>query len=73
MSLIEGIQVLRDLVIILSAIIVTSVVVMVGRVFLRLTRKAEEMQAFVTNTANVVLNPVRGLLLAFGRGRRKRA
>ena len=70
MSLIEGIQVLRDLVIILSAIIVTSVVVMVGRVFLRLTRKAEEMQAFVSNAVTGVVNPIKGALLAISRRRR---
>ena len=67
---IEAIQVVRDVVVILAAIIITSVVVMVGRVFLRLTRKAEEMQTFVTNAVNVVLNPVKGVLLLVSRRRR---
>ena len=67
---IEAIQVVRDVVVILAAIIISTVVVMVGRVFLRLTRKAEEMQTFVTNAVNVVLNPVKGVLLLVSRRRR---
>lgn len=60
---------MRDLVIILSATIITIVVVIVGRVFLRLTRKAEEMQAFVGNVATSVLNPIKGVLLFISRRR----
>lgn len=67
--MLEAIAVVRDLVIILSATIITVVVVIVGRVFLRLTRKAEEMQAFVSNTVTGVLNPIRGVLLFISRRR----
>ena len=68
--MLEAIAVVRDLVIILSAIIMTAVVVLVGRVFLRLTRKAEEMQAFVGNVVTGVFNPIKGALLLLSRRRR---
>lgn len=68
--MLEAIQVVRDVVVILAAIIISTVVVMVGRVFLRLTRKAEEMQAFVSNAWTGLVNPFKGVLLAIARRRR---
>ena len=66
----EAIAVLRDLVIIVSAITVAAMVVMVGRVFLRLTQKVEYMQGFVSNAITTVLNPIKGMLLVLSRKRR---
>ena len=63
----EVIAVVRDVVVILSAIIIAAMVVIVGRVFLRLTRTVGAMTGFVTNTVTTLLNPIKGVLLAISR------
>ena len=59
----------RDLVLIAAFIIITAMVVMVGRVFLRLTRRVEDMQGFISNAVTTVFNPIKGVLLLISRGR----
>ena len=62
----------RDAVVILSAIAIAVMVVLVGRVFLRLTRRVEDMQGFISNAVTGVLNPIKGVLLFVSRSRRAR-
>ena len=66
----EVIAAVRDLVIILTAITIAVVVVIVGRVFLRLTRTVNAMNGFITNTVTTLLNPIKGLLLVISRNRK---
>lgn len=72
--MIEAIQVIRDVVIILSAVVITTVVVIVGRVVLKLARKVEDMRLVAVDVVNGVMNPVKGVAIAIGRiaGRHKR-
>ena len=65
--MIEAIQLIRDIVIILSAIIVAVVAVLVGRAILTLTRKAEGLRSFVEITVTSVINPLQGILRRLGR------
>ena len=65
----EVIAVVRDVVIIMSAITIAVMVVTVGRVFLRLTRTVDAMHGFITNAVTTVLNPIKGVLLVIGRGK----
>ena len=58
------------MVLIAAFIIITAMVVMVGRVFLRLTRRVEDMQGFISNAVTGVLNPIKGVLLFVSRKRR---
>ena len=69
MNFLEVIAAIRDLVIILSAVIVTVVAVLVGRAILRLTQKAESLSAFVVSAVTSVTNPLQGILRAIGRNR----
>lgn len=66
----DVIAALRDVVVIFTSLTVAVVVVMVGRVFLRLTRRVEDMQGFISNVVTGVLNPVKGVLLLISRRRR---
>lgn len=69
--MIEAIQVIRDVVIILAFVVITSVVVMVGMALLRVARKVENAGKVAAAAVNGVVHPVkgmRGLLLAFSRG-----
>ena len=67
--MIEIIQVIRDIVIILSAVIVTVVAVLVGRAILSLTQKAEGLREFIVSAVTSVMNPLQGILRAIGRNR----
>ena len=70
--MIEGIAVIRDIVIILSAIIITYVVVVVGGAVLDLTRKTENLRSFVVTAVTGVLNPIKGLLLTLSRAAQRK-
>ena len=63
----QVIAVVRDLVIILTAITIAVMVVIVGRVFLRLTRTVDTMTGFITNAVTTILNPIKGVLIAISR------
>ena len=67
--MIEAIQVIRDIVIILSAVIVAAVAVLVGRAILSLTQKAESLRSFVVSAVTSVMNPLQGIQRAMGRNR----
>lgn len=71
--MLEAIQVLRDIVIILAGIVITGMVVLVGRAVLDLVRRAEDLRLFVGDVASGVANPIKGVLLVMNRiARRKR-
>lgn len=57
--MIEAIQVTRDVVIILSFVIITATVVIVGRAILHLLRKAETVRASAAAVVDGVVNPLR--------------
>ena len=61
--MIEAIAITRDVVIILSAVIITSMVVVVGRVMLALVREA----GIVVDTAVSLVDRIRGALLVVRR------
>ena len=69
--IIEAIGVVRDVVFIVSVIIITTMVVMMGRVFLNLARKTEDLRSFAVDLVDGVLDPLRNLLFIVGH-RRKR-
>lgn len=66
MSLIEGIQVLRDVVIILGFLIITTVTVVVGVKIAAVTQKVEDTRSFVVNVVTAVANPIMGALAWLG-------
>lgn len=65
--MIEAIAVVRDITIILAGIIITAVVVVVGRAVLDLARQAEVLRVQASGLVNGVARPVRGIMLAIGR------
>lgn len=65
--MLEAVQVIRDVVIILSAVIITCTVVIVGRVILGLARKVEDLRLFIVDVATGVANPIKGVSLGIGR------
>lgn len=68
--MIEAIQTVRDVVVILSFVIITATVVMVGRNILHLLRKAEAVRTSATAVFGTVMNPAKGVrraLLALSR------
>lgn len=68
--MIEAIQVIRDVIIILSFVIITSVVVIVGRAILHLVWEIEDVGEFAAATVSSVVNPVKstwGVLCALSR------
>ena len=73
--MIEAIQVTRDVVIILSFILITIMVMVVGRAVLILAQKVEDLRVFVVDVATGVANPIKSVSLGIGRilgGLRKR-
>ena len=73
--MIEAVQVIRDVVIILAGVIITAVVLIVGRAVLGLARKAEDMRLLAVDLVTGVAHPVKSVALAIGRlagGIRKR-
>ena len=63
----EAIQVIRDVVIILSLVIITVMVVLMGRVVLALARRAEDLQAIIVDMVTGVMNPLKGVLHTLAR------
>ena len=59
--MLEVIGAIRDVFIILAAIIMTVMTVIVGRAILSLTRKAEDLRSFAITAVNTVINPLQGL------------
>lgn len=70
--MLEAIQVLRDIVIILAGIVITGMVVLVGRAVLDLVRRAEDLRLFVGDVASGVANPIKGVLLVMNRIARRK-
>ena len=58
--MIEAIQVIRDVIIIVSFVVITGTVVMVGRAVLHQVRKVERAGKVVAAAVNGMVNPVRG-------------
>lgn len=67
--MLEAIAVVRDLVIICSAVTVAVAMVLVARVVLRLSRRLDDVRGAVVGAATIVLNPIRGVRLILSRRR----
>lgn len=65
--MIEAVQIVRDVVIILSLVIITVMVVLMGRVVLALARRAEDLQVIIVDMVTGVMNPLKGVLHALAR------
>lgn len=72
--MIEGIAVIRDVVIILAGVTFIVTVAVVGRTVLGLARKVENFRLVAIDIANGVVHPLKGVALAIGRltGRREK-
>lgn len=57
--MIEIIQITRDVAIILSCVIITATVVIVGRAILHLLRKAEAVRSSAVAAVNGIMNPLK--------------
>lgn len=65
--MLDAIQAIRDVVIILSGILITATVMLVGRAILGLARRAEDMRLVAIDIVSGVANPIKGIGLAVGR------
>ena len=68
--MIEGIQVARDVTIILAAIIIATMTVLVGVRVLDLTRKVDDLRVSAVNLVTMVANPIKGVMRMVG-GRKR--